>query len=76
MKIELEAWAVLNYDPPPSTGTLRAWIRTGQIIPSPEKVGRIWMVDEMATRMPLSIRKDATPLSKRALEILHGTTTP
>lgn len=75
MKIELEAWAALNYEPTPSTGTLRAWVKTGQIVPAPEKVGRIWMVDEMATRMPLSIRKDAASMSKRALEILHGTTT-
>lgn len=51
MKITLHAWATKRYDPPPSAWVLRKWVRAGEIIPAPEKVGRDYYVDENALRI-------------------------
>lgn len=55
-KIPLAAWAALHYDPPPSAWTLRQWVRSVQIIPAPEKVGKGYYVMPDAQRIT-----DATP---------------
>lgn len=51
MKITLHAWATRRYTPAPSAWVLRKWVREGEIVPAPEKVGRDYYVDENATRM-------------------------
>lgn len=73
LKIHLTTWAARHYDPPPSIRTLRAWAASGQIVPAPEKVGRNWMVEERAVRVPF----DPAPanegnMSPRALSILKA----
>jgi predicted site-specific integrase-resolvase len=55
-KIPLADWAELHYAPPPSAWTLRQWVRAGQIVPAPEKVGKAYYVAPDAKRMT-----DATP---------------
>jgi len=72
MKILLTEWAARNYSPPPTTRLLKAWVRTGQIYPSPERVGRTWMVDEKSTRMPITEFHNVDKLSERALSILKS----
>lgn len=47
-KILLTEWAKAQFDPPPGIGTLRAWAKTKQILPYPEKIAGKWMVDENA----------------------------
>ena len=74
MKIPLIEWGAKNYRPCPSIRTLRAWASSGQIHPQPEKVGRDWMVEEHAQRMPLpTLPAEATTMSPRALAILRET---
>lgn len=51
MKITLHAWAAKRYDPAPSAWVLRRWVREGEIVPKPEKVGRDYYVDENAERV-------------------------
>lgn len=70
MKITLQDWAERNYSPTPSIRILRGWVSSGEIMPPPEKVGRIWMVDERATRMPLAVAADMSTMSARAQRIL------
>jgi len=58
MKITLTEWGARNYNPSPSTHILRSWAKTGQISPQPEKVGKTWMVDENAARIPFATHTD------------------
>jgi predicted site-specific integrase-resolvase len=73
MKITLAAWAARNYSPAPSIRTLRTWVRTGQVFPPAEKVGRNYMVEETAARLPPMDEPleapDLSKLSARALAI-------
>lgn len=50
-KIPLADWAEMHYDPPPSAWTLRQWVRAGQIVPAPEKVGKGYYVAPDAQRI-------------------------
>jgi hypothetical protein len=50
-KITLIEWAAARYDPAPSAWVLRAWVRDGQIYPTPEKVGRTYYVEQNARRV-------------------------
>lgn len=50
MKITIEEWAAIHYSPAPSLWTLRKLMRSGEIQPPPEKVGRSWYVDRNAQR--------------------------
>lgn len=70
MKIKLTEWGILNYSPSPSNGELCRWAKTGQIHPSPERVGRHLMVDENAVRIPLCETVVVGKISSRALKIL------
>jgi len=70
MKITLSEWGIRNYSPPPSLRILRAWASSGQIYPAPEKVGRTWMVDERAVRVPMPEPMDLSTMSQRAINIL------
>lgn len=71
MKITLTDWAMRNYSPPPSRHTLRLWANSGQIVPPAEKVGKTWMVDEHAVRVPLAQpSSNVVSLSPRAQGIL------
>jgi predicted site-specific integrase-resolvase len=72
MKIQLTEWGARNYSPSPTIGTLRAWASTGQIVPPPEKVGRLLMVDENAVRVPLPDVSEAGKMSDRALHIFKA----
>ncbi len=72
MKIKLKEWAERNYSPAPSIKTLRMWASTGQIHPSPERVGLYLMVDEKAIRMPLPESCAVGNMSSRALQILRA----
>lgn len=82
MKITLSEWGAQNYDPAPSMHILRSWAKSGQISPAPEKVGKVWMVDENAIRKPAETlaesgddaqnTPDASTLSPRALHILKA----
>lgn len=54
MKITIDEWAAKNYSQPPSHWVLGQWRRTGQILPTPERVGRQWFVDENARRITSS----------------------
>lgn len=51
MKIKLTAWAERHYHPAPSAWTLRQWIKAGQIMPAPERVGSTYYVEETAVRL-------------------------
>lgn len=51
MKITLDEWAQRNYSKPPSKWVLRKLMRSGEIQPPPEKLGRDWFVDESAQRV-------------------------
>lgn len=44
-KLSLIKWANKYYDEPPSVGTLRRWVRNGNIYPAPELEGREYKVD-------------------------------
>ena len=68
MKITLEAWGKLHYDPTPGIGTLRAWAKTGQLHPAAEKVKR-WMVDENAIRVEVNI-EPPVHVSSRVVKLL------
>lgn len=72
MKIQLTEWGAINYSPAPSVRILRAWASTGQIYPNPEKVGRVWMVDERAIRTPLPDTVELSTMSDRARHILKA----
>lgn len=76
MKITLQEWGSRNYNPAPSIRILRAWASSGQIFPTPEKVGRTIMVDETAIRTPLPIiinnATNDTAMSSRARAILNA----
>lgn len=72
MKITLTEWALRNYAPSPSIHTLRAWVASGQIYPAPERVGRMWMVDERATRVALPDEMNLSAISERARYILKA----
>lgn len=50
-KITLEAWAAKHYDPAPSQYILRRWVRAGEVLPEPEKVGHSYYVDPNARRV-------------------------
>jgi len=73
MKILLKEWGAKNYNPSPSHTTLLEWRKTGQLFPPAEKVGRCWMIDERAERIPLPEINDLSNISKRALNILKAT---
>ena len=47
-EIPLKTWAERNFDPPPSSITLRRWARDCWIFPIPRKIGRDWRVREDA----------------------------
>jgi len=49
--VTVEAWAALQYSPPPSAWVLGDWRRRGQIYPMPQRVGRHWSVPEDARRL-------------------------
>lgn len=51
MKVLLRDWAASRYSPVPSDFTLRRWARDGEIVPSPEKVGKHYYVDDRAERI-------------------------
>lgn len=72
MKITLSEWAMRNYSPAPSTRTLRAWAKSGQICPAPERVGQRLMVDERAVRIPMQEITEVANMSDRALRILRS----
>jgi len=72
VKITLTEWGSRNYSPPPSIGQLKTWVRTGQIFPAPERVGRTWMLDEKSARVPLVEYQPIEQMSKRALSILKS----
>lgn len=55
MKIPVTEWARRRYDPPPPIFTLRKWCRTGELGPTAEKVGKVWMVDERAERLSVLV---------------------
>ena len=57
MKITLTEWAKKNYDPPPPEKILKHWAKSGQI-PSAERVGWTWMVDENAVRVQIAVNKN------------------
>jgi predicted site-specific integrase-resolvase len=45
LEVPLEAWARQRWgEAAPSIFTLRAWARSGKIIPMPQKVGRTYFV--------------------------------
>lgn len=70
MKIPLIEWANRNYSPAPSPRIVRAWAASGQLLPAPEKVGKTWMIDEKAVRIPLAqVSVDVSKLSNRAANI-------
>lgn len=73
MKILLKDWGSKNYNPSPSLTTLLGWRKSGQFCPPPEKVGRHWMIEEHAARIPLPEMNDLSNISKRALTILKAT---
>jgi len=50
MKIPLQEWAAIHYNPAPSAHVLRRWARDGEITPAPERVGKEWYVSQTATR--------------------------
>ena len=60
-KIPLSEWAASHYAPPPSAWTLRQWVRAGQVIPVPEKVGKSYYVSTEARRIT-----DSTPTGAMA----------
>jgi hypothetical protein len=70
LKLTLEAWASAQFDPPPKIGTLRAWAKSGRIVPEPVKVGRTWMVDAWAQYCPTQAAVNTEGLSSRAAAIL------
>lgn len=72
MKIQLVEWGARNYSPAPSLRILRAWASSGQIYPAPEKVGRTWMVDELASRVSICESIDVSKMSNRAIHILKA----
>lgn len=72
MKIQLTEWGARNYSPVPSVRILRAWASSGQIYPAPEKVGRVWMVDERAVRVAMPETIDLSTMSDRARFILKA----
>lgn len=73
MRITLEAWAEENFRPAPKIHTLRAWAKTGRIVPPPVKVGRLWMVETTAQFCPAESHSyQATGLSDRASKILKA----
>jgi hypothetical protein len=73
MKIQLTEWGERNYSPPPSHRILRAWAASGQLLPTPEKVGRIWMVDEHTIRVAIPETSDLSRMSERAKHIFKTT---
>lgn len=78
MKILLDDWAAKEFKPVPSKRTLYAMAKSGQIVPLPAKVGRVYMVDENAEHVPLPIASNdaGEGMSEAALEILkNGATT-
>ena len=83
MKIPLEDWAGLLYGRhAPTINTLRHWARDGRIFPSPQKIGRRWLVDEAAIYLaPGDLepthpthRQRQLPLIAKLMEKQHGTT--
>lgn len=48
-KLTLEEWAAEHYRTPPSSATLRAWIRAGRIRPTPVKHGNRYYVEQSAS---------------------------
>lgn len=47
-KIALPAWAAQQLDPASTENTLRAWARSGRIVPAPLKIGRTYWVEPTA----------------------------
>lgn len=71
MKIKIKEWAKLHYNPCPTQRTLRIWATSGQIFPSPEKVGQHgFMVEENAVRVPLPEVCELAGMSDRAKQIM------
>ena len=48
-KMTLEEWAAEQYKTPPSAATLRAWVRSGRICPTPVKHGNRYYVEQNAS---------------------------
>lgn len=46
--LTLEEWAKRRYESPPSSKTLRRWVRDAKIVPVPKKEGRSYVVSEDA----------------------------
>jgi predicted site-specific integrase-resolvase len=73
MHITLESWAENNFRPAPKIHTLRAWAKSGRIVPAPIKVGRRLMVQEHARYCPAEVpAPDVAGLSDRAARILQS----
>ena len=72
MNVIITDWAKNNFDPPPKKRLLLTWARTGQIIPTPVKVGRDWYVDENAQYKPVGIDTGNLQVSDTVARILQG----
>jgi hypothetical protein len=68
MKIRLDEWLKLEFDPPPAIRTARLWINAGKIYPAPVKVGRSYYVEQNAVFQDAVARPS---LAQRVLE-KHG----
>lgn len=59
--ITLEEWDRLTFSKPHSLSTLRAWARSGNIVPRPRKIGRQYFVPQTAEyveKRPVDIECD------------------
>jgi predicted site-specific integrase-resolvase len=43
-KLTIHEWAALEFATPPAERTLRQWVKEGQIVPPPIKIGRAYYV--------------------------------
>ncbi|MDF0533645.1 excisionase [Shewanella sp. A32] len=69
----LEDWAQQHIKFPVSTATLRAWAKSGCIIPKPVKLGRRWAVKTNAIYVDPSSRKPANDIQDDVVRrILNG----
>lgn len=64
-KITLEAWAAKHYDPAPSQYILRRWVRAGEVLPEPEKVGHAYYVVPNARRIYIDPKAHRVGLVER-----------
>ncbi|MFJ1253359.1 excisionase [Cupriavidus sp. CuC1] len=58
MKLRLDKWLALNFDPPPAIRNAHLWIKAGKIYPPPVKVGRHYYVDPGAEYVDYSYTVD------------------